>query len=216
YAGFKKRLPEDVSDVLVSLPRKARAAARQGRKKFSLTISYGIQHLPAVYQLYADSMHRLASLNYPYQFFEELHTSFKNDMWVSLVRWDDRPVAGLITFAFRDTVMPYFVGLSDNARQCHAANFIYLCTMERAVARGYSYFDFGRSRIDNTGSYNFKRFHGFEPRTLGYQFHTMPGNRPVSLSASSSRFSIARKLWTWCPRVVTKRLGARLAYHLPG
>lgn len=216
YVGFKKTLPDSVDDVLLSLPRKARAAARQARRKYELTISYGARHLPDVYRLYAHSMRRLGSPNYPFRFFEALTQSFKNATWVALVRWQGTPVAGLVTFLFRDSVMPYFVGLSDKARECHAANFIYLCTMERAVARGFSCFDFGRSRTDNTGSYDFKRFQGFSPRPLGYQFHTLPGQRPVSLSASSGRFALARSLWKRCPVALTQSLGAKLSYHFPG
>ena len=216
YAGFRATLPAQAEDVLGWLPRKARAAARNGRQKFGLTISYGDEHLPEVWRLYALSMRRLASLNYPFSFFRSLITETPGRHWVSLVRWRGRPVAGLVTFLHNDRVMPYFIGTTDEARACSAANYIYLATMERAVAAGYRVFDFGRSRFNNKGSFDFKRLQGFEPRTLGYQLHTLPGHVRPDLNPSSGRFKLARAVWRRLPLVVTKSLGARIARHVTG
>jgi len=216
YVGFKRTLPDRVEDVTVSLPRKARAAARNARRKFGLTISYSDQFLPQVWKLYTQSMRRLASPNYPYAFFKRLVDATPEAHWVSLVRHEGNPIAGLVSFLFDDTVMPYFVGLSNEAKHCGAANFLYLSTMERAVAKGYRQFDFGRSRRDNQGSYDFKRFQGFEPSPLGYQFYAVPGKRPPALSPSHARWSMARRIWPRLPLCVTRPLGARLARHFPG
>ena len=53
------------------LPRKARAAARNGRQKFGLEIFYGDEHLKQVWYLYTLSMRRLGTLSYPYSFFRK-------------------------------------------------------------------------------------------------------------------------------------------------
>jgi CelD/BcsL family acetyltransferase involved in cellulose biosynthesis len=135
---------------------------------------------------------------------------------VSLVRRQGRAVAGLVTFLFKDRVMPYFFGSTPEATRCSAANFTYLTVMERGVAAGYRVFDFGRSRSDNTGSYNFKRFNGFEPRPLGYQRCTLPGRQAPDLTPDSSRVRLARRVWPFLPLFVTRSLGARLSRHIPG
>jgi hypothetical protein len=121
-----------------------------------------------------------------------------------------------VTFLIRDRVMPYFFGASREARRCSAANFVYFCTMQRAVAAGFRVFDFGRSRQDNPGSYDFKRFHGFEPRPLEYQRYLAPGYAAKSLSPSDHRFHWARRVWPVLPLRLTQLLGARLARHVPG
>ena len=63
--------------------------------------------------------------------------------------------------------MPYVVGLDHEHRFASVSNFLYLALMEQAVDLGYRVFDFGRSRRDNVGCCNFKRFHGFEATPLG-------------------------------------------------
>ena len=216
YVGFCRGLPDNVSDVLAWLPRKARAAARNARHKYRLTVSFGDEHLHKVWQLYSMSMRRLASPNYPLGFFQRLLEGTPSRHWVSLVHWNGRPVAGLVTFLFKNRVMPYFIGTTNAAKRCHAANFIYLTAMERGVASGYRVFDFGRSRGDNTGSFNFKRFQGFEPHPLEYQSYSPPGQTPPNLSPTNRRFRLVRRMWPCLPLVVTRSLGSRVARHIPG
>ena len=179
-------------------------------------MSFGDQQLRDVWQLYAVSMRRLGSLCYPYVFFERLMDCTPKGHWVSVARWQGRAVGGLVTFLFKDRVIPYFIGTTPDARRCCAANLLYLSVMERGVESGYRVFDFGRSRKDNTGSYNFKRFHGFAPRPLGYQQYSAPGKRPPNLSPTNPRFRLARRIWPHLPLAVTKLLGASLAKHIPG
>jgi FemAB-related protein (PEP-CTERM system-associated) len=216
YVGFERELPESPGDVLKWLPRKARAAARNGRTRFALRADYGNEYLDEVWRLYTRSMRRLASLAYPYSFFEALLREAPDRVWTSTVQWKSRTVAGLVTFLFRDTVMPYFIGTTDQAKRCSASNFIYLALMERAVEEGYRVFDFGRSRKDNEGSYNFKRFNGFEPHPLEYQYYAPPGRMPPDLSPGSAKFRIFRRVWPHVPLCITRPLGALLSRHIPG
>ena len=161
-------------------------------------------------------MRRLSSLAYPYSFFEALRAEAPDSVWTSIVEWRGKTVAGLVTLLFRDTVMPYFIGTTNLAKKCSAANFIYLAVMERAVAEGYRVFDFGRSRRDNEGSYNFKRFNGFEPQALGYQQYVPEGATPPDLSPSDAKYRFARQIWPKLPLFVTRSVGAYLAKQIPG
>ncbi len=216
YVGFRREMPEDPRDVLSWLPRKARAAARNARNKFQLTISFGDEHLETVWRLYTLSMRRLASLAYPFAFFEKLIAYTPNQHLVSLVRWNGCPIAGLVSFLFRDRVLPYFIGTTDDARRCSAANFIYLTAMERGVSDGYRVFDFGRTRRDNAGSFDFKRFNGFSPEPLGYQMYTLPGHSPPDLSPTNPKFRAVRSVWPHLPLCVTTTISACVAKHVTG
>lgn len=216
YVGFTRRLPDSPGDVLGWLPRKARAAARNARNRFGLSAAYGDHHLDVVWRLYSLSMRRLGSLAYPKSFFQCLLKETPGRHWVSVVSRNGIPVAGLVTFLFRDCVMPYFIGTTDEARRCSAANFIYLSNMERGVEQGYQVFDFGRSRQSNTGSFDFKRFHGFVPRPLQYQSYVREGCELPSLSPDSPRYRLARRVWRHLPLIVTQSLGAAVAKHVPG
>lgn len=215
YLSFRRELPQAAEDVLAWFPRKARAEARNARDKHGLSVSFGDEHLRDVWRLYCLNMRRLASLAYPLQFFDELLTATPGQHWVSLVRKDGRALAGLVSFRFRDVVMPYFFGATADAKKFNAANFAYCTLAERAVTEGCRVFDFGRSRRDNTGSVNFKRFNGFEPRPLQYQRYSV-SEASLELSPSNSAFALGRRIWPFLPAWFTTFAGTRLSRHIPG
>jgi len=216
YANFERELPDGPGDVLAWLPRKARAAARNGRDKYELTVSWDVNDLPEVWRLYSINMRRIGSLAYPIEFLRRIVAHERLDAWVSLIRWRGEPAAGLLTLCHTDRVMPYFFGATDAARRCSAANFAYMTLMRRAIEHGYRVFDFGRSRVDNRGSYEFKRLHGFEPTPLRYQCFVPEGRHAPNLSPSNPKFRLARRLWPRLPLKLTQYLGARIARHVPG
>ena len=229
YVTFRKQLPEDPAQVLAELPRKARAAARHARDRHGLTVEFGDAHLNTVWMLYSQSMRRLASLNYPLDFFQLLVdrtqptcVEMPDDRTgrvrhlVQLIRHEGRPIAGLLSFIYRDTLMPYFAGSDERYEKLNPNNFLYLTAMEQGVRLGCRTFDFGRSRVDNTGPYNFKRFQGFEPTPLHYQYYVPRRGRAPDLHPANPRLRLVRQIWPKLPLRVTRPLGAWLAKSIPG
>lgn len=216
YVTFIKPLPATAEQVLPSLPRKARAAARQARQRFGLTVDFDDQLLPAVWQLYARSMRRLGSLNYPLEFFSELIRLTPGQHLVQVVRYRQKPVAGLVCFIFRDTALPYFSGCDERYNFAGVNNYMYLMLMEKAVSMGLRRFDFGRSRKDNTGCVQFKRHQGFEPTALQYQAYVPPGQHDPQLHPGRTRYRLAGAVWRYLPLALTRSLGAWLSRAIPG
>jgi hypothetical protein len=245
YVTFRKQLPDDPARVMTELPRKARAAARQARERYGLQASFDVAELPTVWRLYSQSMRRLASPNYPADFFQSLvrrtqparkrgqvqlprsgppgalgaigPDPFSSPAHlVQVVRREGRPIAGLLSFIYRGTLLPYFAGCDERFEKYHPNNFLYLTAMEKGVELGCREFDFGRSRIDNVGSYNFKKFQGFEPTPLHYQYYVPRGGRDPDLHPDNPKLALARRLWPRLPLAVTRPLGAWLAKSIPG
>lgn len=224
YVTFRKQLPDDPGRVLPELPRKARAAARQAREKYALEACFDDELLPTLWGLYSQSMRRLASPNYPADFFSALIArtqpaasgNSQAAHLVQIIRHEGRPIAGLLSFVYRGIMLPYFAGCDDRFEKYHPNNFMYLTAMEKGVEIGCHEFDFGRSRVDNAGSYNFKRLQGFEPTPLQYQFYVPQGGRNPDLHPGNPKLALARRLWPRLPLAVTRPLGAWLAKSIPG
>lgn len=216
YVTFRKPLPQRVEQCLSDLPRKARAAARIARDRHKLVHVAGREFLSVAWRLYAATMRRLGSIAYPYRFFEALMDRSPSGSFVSLAMYDHEPVAGLVTWVYERTAMPYFVGALPGGSSRNAYNFIYLSAMEQAVRLGCHTFDFGRSRVDNHGAVAFKQHQGFAPTPLEYQAYTPPGCVPPDLTPSCRRFAPARRVWPLLPSFVTTPLGGWLSKHIPG
>lgn len=216
HAYFERRLPARPDDIEKFLPRKARAAARKAASANRLTTSFEDDKLSIVWQLYARSMRRLGSPNYPLRLFKALRDELGERFWVQLVCDDGKPVAGLVGFSYKGAMMPYFAGLDERADIYGLNHFLYRESMRRAVEMGLTTYDFGRSRIDNPGPYDFKRHCGFEPAPLEYQTCVLEGCSAPDLSPTSPRWSAARDLWRHMPLMLTRPLGAWLAKSIPG
>ena len=135
---------------------------------------------------------------------------------MQIVEHQGRAIAGLVSFIYRDTLLPYFAGCDERFEKYHPNNFMYLTAMEKGVELGCREFDFGRTRVDNEGSYNFKRFQGFEPTPLQYQYFVPAGGRAPDLTPSNPKLQLSRRVWPKLPLAVTRPLGAWLAKSIPG
>ena len=216
YVTFIKELPPTPEQVLNSLPRKARAAARTAREKFALSVEFDDKLLEAVWRLYSRSMRRLGSLNYPLTFFKELVQRSAGMHLVQIVRYRQRPVGGLVSFIWRDTVLPYFSGCDERYNFAGVNNYLYLTLMERAAGMGLRKFDFGRTRRDNDGCVRFKSHQGFSAEPLEYQAYVPSNGHDPGLSPDRARYRLAGAVWRHLPLAVTRPLGSWLARSIPG
>ena len=213
YDTFRKQLSSSRDEVLPSLPRKTRAAARKGLKL--LDASFAPELLDTIYGLYALTLRRLGSPNYRRRFFRELQNTYGDDCVCLVVSDHRKPVAGVISYIFRDEIVPYFSGSLSRGMQKNANNVMYLKLMEYAVERGLKWFDFNRTRRDNRGPHAFKRNHGFEPVALHYQILLNKARELPNLSPSSGKFALAARIWKKLPLWFTRLAGQRITKWIP-
>lgn len=183
YVTFRKSiLPLEESNML-DIPRKQRAMVRKGIK--NQLVSQVDSDVDRFFDLYADNVHRHGTPALPKRYFNALATVFGPDCEVLTVTSPEgRPLSSVMSFYFRDEVLPYYAGDEQSARELAANDFKYWELMRRSCVRGLKTFDFGRSKQD-TGSYAFKRNWGFEPQPLHYEHclyrrDGLPQNNPAN------------------------------------
>jgi FemAB-related protein (PEP-CTERM system-associated) len=212
YVTFRKALLPDADANMLAIPRKQRAMVRKGienglRSEIDPTVD-------RFFDLYADNMHRHGTPPFAKEYFARLQSEFGDRCEVlTVVDANGRPVSGVLSFYFRDQVLPYYAGDTPAARDLAANDFKYWELMRRACERGVRVFDFGRSKR-GTGSFDFKRNWGFEPQPLHYEFDllrraTVPQNNPLN-----PKYRALVALWRRLPRPVANALGPLLVRNL--
>ena len=205
YVTFRKEILPEVESNMLAIPRKQRAMVRKGIKHGLVAEVDGT--VDRFFALYADNVHRHGTPAMPKRYFEALLQVFGRDAEVLTVRTPEgEPVSSVLSFYFRDEVLPYYAGDATSARDLAANDFKYWELMRRACERGLRVFDYGRSK-QGTGSYSFKRNWGFEPTPLHYEYRlykreSVPQNNP-----SNAKFKLLIETWRRMPLGLANRLG---------
>ena len=205
YVTFRKAITADDEANMNAIPRKQRAMVRKGIKNgLASTVDDTIDRF---FALYAGNVHRHGTPALPRRWFQALQREFGRDCEVLTVTSPEgRPLSSVVTFFFRDEVLPYYAGDDEAARGLAANDFKYWELMRRAAARGCTLFDYGRSKR-GTGPFDFKRNWGFEPQPLHYEYRlykrdTVPQNNP-----SNAKYRLMIEGWRRLPLPVANWLG---------
>ena len=215
YFGFRTTLPSEANQVLDRFPRKARAEIRKARDQFKLTARFGHGLLETFYRLYVRSLRRLGSPGHAWKFFRRLIDEFGADCLVEVVYHQDTPLAGVMSFRFRDQILPYYAGIDNRFSRMNPSNYLYFALMEHAVGLGLRIFDFGRTRRDNAGGCQFKINQGFEPEPLSYSFYSPQGHELPDLRPSNSAFSRSQDICAGSRSALPGRLAVSSAAGFP-
>ena len=213
YMTFTTELSPDTEVNWKKLPRDTRYMIRKSEKA-GLKTQHGVEQLDTFYGLFAESMRRLGTPVFPKSFFENAISEFGAQVDLMLVYSESQAVSGVISFFFRDAILPYFAGASPAAPRLAANNYMYWQLMTLAAKRGIRLFDFGRSK-KNTGAFAFKSQWGMTPEALKYQVYLVGRKTVPNFSPVNPKFEFAARLWRHLPRSVAKSVGPRVVRWFP-
>jgi len=78
--------------------------------------------------------------------------------------------------------------------------------MRRAAARGFTMFDFGRSKL-GTGAFSFKKNWGFVPAPLNYRFRLAPGAAIPDINPLNPKYRLLIAAWKRLPVPLANLIG---------
>jgi FemAB-related protein (PEP-CTERM system-associated) len=211
YVTFRKIIDPDVETNMLAIPRKQRAMVRKG-------IKFGLESqidndVERFFALYADNVHRHGTPALPKKYFRLLKDVFGKDCEVLIATKDGQPVSGVMTFYFRDEVLPYYAGDFPAARDLAANDFKYWELMRLACERGYRLFDYGRSKR-GTGSFDFKKNWGFEATPLHYEYKLVTANKVPENNPLNPKYRLMIATWQRLPISIANWLGPHIVKHL--
>jgi FemAB-related protein (PEP-CTERM system-associated) len=211
YVTFRKPIDPDPEKNMLAIPRKQRAMVRKGMKE---GLHAEVDHdVGRHYDLYAESLRNLGTPIFSKRYLEILKDVFGDACDIVTILRNDRPVASVLNFYFRDEVLPYYGGGTQEARAVAGNDFMYWQVMERAREKGCRLFDYGRSK-KGTGAYDFKTYWGFEPEQLYYEYFLVKRTEMPNLSPTNPRFGKAIEVWRRLPLKATQVLGPPIARYL--
>jgi FemAB-related protein (PEP-CTERM system-associated) len=211
YVTFERAIEPGEEQNLKQIPRKQRAVVRKA-------IDAGLvaeidTTVDRFYPLYAETVHRLGTPVFAKSYFSNLLEEFGTDCEVLTVSSKGKPVSSVLSFYFRDRVMPYYAGAGEGAREVGANDFMYWRLMRHAVDRGYGIFDFGRSKI-GSGPCAFKKNWGFEPTPVLHEYRVAGGGEVPEINPRNPKYRIFIAMWKKLPLSVANLLGPQIVRNI--
>lgn len=211
YFTFRKAIDPDVEANMLAIPRKQRAMVRKGIK--NELVAEIDPNVDRFFRLFADNVKRHGTPALPKRYFALLKNVFGPDCEVLSVLHQGRVISTVLTFYFRDEVLPYYAGDTEDARNLAANDFKYWELMRRGCERGYKLFDYGRSKR-GTGQFDFKKNWGFEPQPLHYEYFLVNAPRVPEHNPTNPKYRLFIEMWKRLPTPVANALGPHIVKHL--
>lgn len=211
YATFRRALLTDAEANFLAIPRKQRAVVR---KAMAAGLHSRIDDdTDRLYRCYAASVHRLGTPVFSPSYFSLLAQVFVDDCQVLTVEYGAQAVSAVMSFRFRDQILPYYGGGLPLSRQLGASDFMYWEVMRQACEHGCTLFDFGRSK-QGSGAYAFKKNWGFTPEPLHYECQLVRGKEVRDLQPRNPRLQPLVRAWQLLPLPLANALGPHIVRQL--
>ncbi len=206
YCGFTRPIEVNEDAQLKAVPRKQRAEIRKALKgALSIETGRARRDRDWHYSVYSESVRNLGTPVFPKRLFSQMLDRFGEDADILTVLHEGAPVASVLSFYHRGTVLPYWGGGLHAARALRANELMYFALMNHARGRGCTRFDFGRSKT-GTGPWSYKKNWGFEPEPLRYASWSTDGSRR-DMNPDSPRYRTMVNMWRRLPLPLANRIG---------
>jgi len=214
YANFNRTLPADAETLLLSIPKRQRAEVKKAiAGALETTTGSDRRHRDGHFRAYSESVRNLGTPIFPRALFEAALDAFGDEADIVAVWKDGRPLAVLLNFYFKDVCQPFWGGGTSEARDWHANDLIYYEVMRRAIERGCTRADFGRSKV-GTGPWSRKKIWHFDETPLTYAIRTADGAMPRQINPLDPKYRLKIAAWQRLPLWAANRLGPLIARGL--
>ena len=211
YVTFKKPIDSDPDVNMKAIPRKQRAMIRKGIKaQLQAEIDADSSRL---FETLSECKRNLGTPFFSQRYLDAIIETFPGQTEILTVTRQSQTVCSVMSFRFRNEILPYYGGGGDLAREFKGNDFMYWAVMERAGEAGVEIFDYGRS-TEGTGPYRFKKHWGFEPQPLYYQYHLVRADSLPNLSPTNAKYQFFINAWQRLPLPVARAIGPWLARRL--
>lgn len=213
YVTLTQEIGADEEKILLLIPRKTRAMVRKGIQN-GLTTRVQTTDFEAFERLYSQNLRRLGTPSFPAAHFRNLLRNFQGEINIRETMHGDKVAAAVLTFYFRDQVLPYYGAADPQCNPVAPSNFMYFDLMREAGKAGYRIFDFGRSKRVS-GSYDFKSHWGMVERELPYEMLLLRNQQVPNFSPTNPAYQMPMRIWRRLPLPVTRMLGPAFVRLVP-
>lgn len=211
HSFFSCDIGEGRDAILAGIKKKQRANIRQSLKK-PLNVRID-QDTKVAYGIYSESVRNLGTPVFHSKYFAKLVEYFGDKVEVLTVESEGQPVSSVLSFYYKNVVLPYYGGGVHAARDLKSNDLMYYELMCHAYEKGYTKFDFGRSK-DDSGAYKYKATWGMQAVPLHYIRALVTAEEHPNLSPNNPKYALVINTWKRLPLWLSRFIGPFLSRFL--
>lgn len=207
-------LPQSDDILNSALGSKLRAQINRAAKN-QLEVKFGGQELlGSFYTVFSRNMRDLGTPVYGRQFFADILDTFKENAFICVVYRNGKPLAAGFLLGYRDKLEIPWASSIRSQNHLGANMFMYRSILKEAIARGFQFFDFGRS-TRQASTYKFKKQWGAIEHPLHWHYWTKNDTGVPEINPDNPKYKLVIGAWQLLPVFVTKIIGPYIARNLP-
>lgn len=211
HSIFEKALAQSPDDILLGIKKKQRAVVRHSLKNELNTVIN--DDVDTLYHIYSSSVRNLGTPVFPKKLFYALKNEFGDKVDVTTVYDKDKALSSVMSFYYKNTVMPYYGGGLTEARLTKSNDHMYYKLMCHAAENGCDNFDFGRSKNDS-GAFKYKQTWGIEAQPIYHYYYLVKASELPNLNPNNPKYEMVINLWKKLPLPVSQFLGPFVSKYL--
>ena len=208
------RIDADSQKMLRAFDSRVRTSIRKGERA-GLKVQFGgTELLDDFYAVFSENMRDLGTPVYGRRFFGNILGAFPNEAFISIVRFERRPIACDFLLGFRQTMESAWAASIRKYLPLKPNMFLHWNAFCFAAERGYRIFDFGRS-TSGSGPHRYKMQWGSDEIPLPWSYWFPRKEQVQTLDRHNPKLQFAITAWRQLPLSIANRVGPILVKHLP-
>ncbi len=206
-------LPDNDATLDNQLGSKLRAQVKRAGSHNMNTVTGSSELLNDFYEVYSRNMRDLGTPAYGKSFFADILTTFSKESFITVVRKEGKPMAAGFLIGFNDKLEIPWASSVRKHNHLGANMLLYRTILTEAIARGFEFFDFGRSTKD-ANTYRFKKQWGAQEYPLSWHYWTSNNELP-EINPDNPKYKLVIAVWKRIPVIITRIIGPLIARNLP-
>jgi serine/alanine adding enzyme len=205
-------LPSSSEILMKSFKSKLRSQIHRPIKAGLISKVGGEELVDDFYKVFSTNMRDLGSPVHSKELIVNVLRQFQQVAKIAMIYRNETPVACSLMTGFKNTMSNPWASSLLEYRELSPNMLLYWTMLEYASNQGFTFFDFGRSSVDE-GTYHFKEQWGAKPLPLAW-YYISNGRRFDSMGTDKTKFSKAISCWQKLPVPVTKVIGPMIRKYI--
>jgi hypothetical protein len=186
------------------------------KHNLQLVVADSEDDLRKFYNLYIHTRKSLLLPPQPYAYFQNLWKEFhrRDNMDVILAKFDNRIIAGVVNFKFKDRVSGEFESWDRHYRDHSPVHFVIWESIKKAHREGYTVFDMGRTLRSSISLLKFKERWGTKVDTLPKYFYQNGALPSLEKNEDSFIFRVIQQTSKILPTTLFPQFGRFIYKHM--